>query len=227
MWPAESFFTAQDWISKMSREAERDKQRWYRNTTANQRFRELLQRHNVGCTAYKMWRLENTYVWDNKVVFSIQPDTFSDCNLSHNYLWYLNKFYVRDDLRMQGIGTRFLNELKSWADSAGIIFCFLAHGYGFSKFEEQGPFYLDKIADIIDCFYDEQIVDADRETHELLKFFYSSGGFQNGCIYDAKFTNDHPLEDQFIYIGKNAEHKYKLEISYRLGNETNCEYCTG
>ena len=225
MWPAESFISAQDWIDKLSREAERDRYRWYNTTTANQRFKELLQRNNTGCTAHKMWRLEDTYVWDSKVVFSIEQGNFTDCELSHNYLWYLNKFYVRNDLRMKGIGTRFLNQLKSWADNAGIIFCFLAHGYGFSKIEGQGPYYLDKIADIIDCFYDDKIVDADRENHDLLRFFYQNGGFQNGCIYDDNFRNDHPISDQFFYIGKNVDHKYKQEIRYRLGNETNCEYC--
>ena len=225
MWLAESFITAQDWIDKLTREAERDRHRWYNSTTANQRFRELLQRNTRGCTAYNMWRVEDTYVWDEKVVFSIEQGNFTDCKLSPQYLWYLCKFYVKDDVRMQGIGKRFLAELKSWADSAGIIFCFLAHGYGFSRVEGTGPNYMDNIGDIINSFYDGTIVDADRENKDLLRFFYSDGGFQNGCIYDDNFKYDHPIADQFFYIGKNTDGLYQQEVRYRLGNETNCEYC--
>lgn len=214
-----------DYLQKLAAKVRESERRTYTPTT---RMRNCLSRYCRKAVVDGRVVSDDTYIWNDSVVFELEKAFWSDVGTSRDWLWYLRKVYVLDSKRGNGLGKGFVNELKLWCDQSDCVVSLFADGFGFCKNElDCGAFYFDDINELLRVW--SSGTHARNQPQFGIEHLYERCGFTRACIIDDGFFNFSPekytIEKQFVYIGRYAASRIVPEIRHRLDAVFLCDFC--
>jgi GNAT superfamily N-acetyltransferase len=172
--------------------------------------------------------LDCVYVWNDQVVFEMEPCHFDDIPSLRGRLWYLRRIYVVDVFRGRGVGRQFIDEIKKWCDLSGSIVCLCAVGFCIkSNALSYGCSCFDSADSVVRYWGNECVVESGLDL--LLCKFYSDAGFENACVAESNCCgaggNRLCVKRQFIYAGRDIPPELRFSLSGRLNAVCGCESC--
>lgn len=214
-----------DYLQKLAASVRESERRSYPPST---RMRRCLSRYCRKAVVDGLVVSDDTYVWNESVVFEIEKAVWSDVATSRDWLWYVRKIYVLDSKRGTGLGKGFVNDLKLWCDQSDCVVSLFAEGFGFCKSEfDCGAFYFDDMNDLLRVW--STGTHARNQAKNGIEQFYENCGFTRACIIDDgffRYSPDHyTIDKQFVYIGRYAESCIIPDIRHRLDAEYLCDFC--
>lgn len=160
----------------------------------------------------------------------INPMSLDDAPDSSKFLVHLQSLYVVDAARGRGEGKRSLEQIKQLADECGCGVTLFAHSFAFSR-DEQRPNAMESFAELMQAALEEcwPIVYLPEWDADCLRFFYSSSGLVNMClygpwVYGRPKEEDLPFDRHFAYLPPSLDPQWRHQIENRL-NPDRCGFC--
>lgn len=164
------------------------------------------------------------YIFENKAVAQIELHQWQYPNGRKISVLFLTKLYVLDIHRDEGIGTKFIQEIKRCVDEAGLAIYFFASSFSLSNEDGGLPFAFTDMDHLLK-YWELEYLTFNEDQHDLLSKWYLKQGFLNACVHDLNFpAQEHQkLSKQFIHVGKNC---YDYDLLMNRTNESGmCDFC--
>ncbi len=225
-WVAEE---ARDLEQLAARARQSQQDRWRRMTPSAKFFSLAAERFQVPklygiAPASTFWQIGDwTLAQINSITLEEAPD-------SSKFLVHLQSLYVVDAARGKGEGKRSLEQIKQLADECGCGVTLFAQSFAFSK-DDQLPHAVQSFAELVHASLEAvwPILYLPEWDADCLRFFYSSSGLVNMCLYGSWVygrpkEEDLPFDRQFAYLPKSMNPAWRSQIEHRL-NPALCGFC--